>query len=108
VSQSGRVAPMMLAALSAYHAGTPQLVIAGDPSAQDTRSLYGVVRRRYLPTTVFVPLTTAERERLSHLLPWTASMRAIDGRATAYLCRDFTCESPTTEVGELERLLDGK
>ena len=33
LAQSGRVAPMMLAALSTYHAGTPQLVIVGDPSA---------------------------------------------------------------------------
>ena len=101
LSQSGRVAPMMLAALSAYHAGTPQLVIVGDPSAQDTRALYDVVRQRYLPTTVIVPLIEAQRGRLSDLLPWTASMRSIDGRATAYLCRDFACESPTIDAGEL-------
>jgi uncharacterized protein YyaL (SSP411 family) len=108
LSQSGRAAPMMLAALSTYHAGTPQLVIVGEPSAHDTRHLYDIVRRRYLPTTVVVPLTTAQRDRLSHLLPWTASMKAIDGRATAYLCRDFTCESPTTKAGELEGMLDVK
>jgi uncharacterized protein YyaL (SSP411 family) len=108
LSQSGRVAPMMLAALSTYHAGTPQLVIAGDPSAQDTRNLYDVVRRRYLPTTIFMPLTTVARDRLSHLLPWTASMRAVDGRATAYLCRDFACESPTTDPVELGRMLSMK
>ncbi len=101
LSQSGRVAPMMLAALSAYHAGTPQLVIVGEPSAQDARALYEVTRRRYLPTTVIVPLIEAQRRRLSDLLPWTASMRAIDGRASAYLCRDFACESPTTDAGAL-------
>jgi uncharacterized protein len=101
LSQSGRVAPMMLAALSAYHAGTPQLVLVGDPSAQDTRALYDVARQRYLPTTVIVPLIEAQRGRLSDLLPWTASMRAIDGRATAYLCRDFACESPTIDAREL-------
>jgi uncharacterized protein YyaL (SSP411 family) len=101
LSQSGRVAPMMLAALSAYHSGTPQLIVVGDPSAQDTRALYEVVRRRYLPTAVIVPLIEAQRGRLSELLPWTASMRPLDGRATAYLCRDFACESPTTDAGEL-------
>jgi uncharacterized protein YyaL (SSP411 family) len=101
LSQSGRVAPMMLAALSAYHSGTPQLIVVGDPSAQDTRALYEVVRRRYLPTAVIVPLIEAQRSRLSELLPWTASMRPLDGRATAYLCRDFACESPTTDAGEL-------
>jgi uncharacterized protein YyaL (SSP411 family) len=108
LSQSGRVAPMMLAALSAYHAGTPQLVVVGEPGATDTRALHDVVRRRYLPTAVVVPLKTAERSRMSELLPWTASMKAIDGRATAYLCRDFACESPKTDTGDLALLLNGK
>jgi len=106
LSQSGRVAPMMLAALSTYHSGTPQLVIAGDPSSDDTKALRDIVMRRYLPTTIVVPLTPAARARLSELLPWTASMKEVEGRATAYLCRNFACEAPTTDAGELGRLLD--
>ena len=106
VSQSGRVVPMLLAALSAYHAGTPQLVIVGDPAAQDTNSLYEVVRHRYRPTTIVVPVVPQRLDKTAALLPWIAGMKMVDGRATAYLCRDFTCESPTTEAGELARLLD--
>jgi len=106
VTQSGRVAPMMLAALSTYHAGTPQLVIVGDPSGQDARALYDVVRHRYLPTTIVVPLTPANRQKASDLLPWTASMQEVSGRASAYLCRHFTCEAPTSDAGDLDRLLD--
>jgi hypothetical protein len=108
LAQSGRVAPMMLAALSTYHAGTPQLVIVGDPSSNDTRALRDVVMRHYLPTTIVVPLAVSTRTRLSELLPWTASMKEVDGRATAYLCRNFACEAPTTDAGELERILNGK
>jgi uncharacterized protein YyaL (SSP411 family) len=33
-------------------------------------------------------------------------MKEVDGRATAYLCRDFACEAPTTDAGELGRALD--
>ena len=106
LTQSGRVAPMMLAALSTYHAGTPQLVVVGDPAAPDTRALLDVVMHRYLPTTIVLTLAPAARARLSQLLPWTASMKEMDGRATAYLCRDFACESPTDEAAQLERLLD--
>ena len=106
LAQSGRAAPMMLAALSTYHAGTPQLVITGDPSADDSRALREVVIHRYLPTTIVVPLAPAARARISELLPWTTSMKEVDGRATAYLCRDFACEAPTTDAGELGRALD--
>jgi uncharacterized protein YyaL (SSP411 family) len=96
----------MLAALSTYHAGCPQLVIVGDPSGQDARALYDVVRHRYLPTTIVVPLTPANRQKASDLLPWTASMQEVSGRASAYLCRHFTCEAPTSDAGDLDRLLD--
>jgi uncharacterized protein YyaL (SSP411 family) len=106
VSQSGRVVPMMLAALSTYHTGTPQLAIVGDPSARDTRALFDVVRRRYLPTTIVVTVAPAERGKIADLLPWTASMKEVGGRASAYLCRNFACESPTTDGDELGRLLD--
>ena len=106
VAQSGRVAPMMLAALSAYHAGTPQLVIVGEASAQGTRALHDVLRRHYLPTAIVMPLTPDKHDKISDLLPWTASMNEVDGRATAYLCRNFVCEAPTNDAGQLERLLD--
>jgi uncharacterized protein YyaL (SSP411 family) len=105
LSQSGRVAPMMLAALSTYHAGTPQLVVVGDPAAEDTRALQRVVQQRYQPTTMVIPLAPAQRAEMARLLPWTASMKEAGGRATAYLCRDFACESPTSDAGELARSL---
>jgi uncharacterized protein len=108
VAQSGRVAPMMLAGLSAYHAGTPQLVIVGDPYARDTLALRAAVGNRYLPNAIVVPVAPADRERLADLLPWTLTMKAVDGRATAYLCRNFACETPTNDAGQLEQLLDRK
>ena len=43
IAQSGRTVPMMMAALSTYHAGMSQVVIAGDPASPDTRALTEVV-----------------------------------------------------------------
>jgi uncharacterized protein YyaL (SSP411 family) len=95
----------MLAALSTCHSGLTQIVIAGSQGASDTRALVDVVRRRYLPAAIVIPLDEAHAARVSAVLPWTAALRPSHGRATAYLCRNFTCELPTTEAAELERLL---
>jgi uncharacterized protein YyaL (SSP411 family) len=105
-SMRGRAVPMMLAALSTYHAGMPQIVIAGEPGAADTRALTDVVRSRYRPTAVVVPIRDAHRPALARLLPWTAALIRRDGRATAYVCRDFACEMPATSPEELGRQLD--
>jgi uncharacterized protein YyaL (SSP411 family) len=104
-AQSGRTVPMMLAALSTYHAGMPQVVVVGDRDSADTQALLDVVRRRYRPTAIVVPVDPRRRDGLDRELPWMAAMTAMDGRATAYLCRDFSCEAPTTDSEELDRLM---
>jgi uncharacterized protein YyaL (SSP411 family) len=101
----GRAVPMMLAALSTYHAGVPQIVVAGDADAADTRALFDALRVSYRPSAVVVPAFGRHREALERVLPWVTPMVARDGRATAYVCRDFTCQAPvhTAEalVGQL-------
>ena len=105
-SMRGRAVPMMLAALSTYHAGMPQVVIAGEPAAADTRALTDVARRHYMPAAVLVRVSEAHRQELSRLLPWTENLRQRDGRATAYICRDFACQTPTTLADELDAQLE--
>jgi uncharacterized protein YyaL (SSP411 family) len=106
-AQSGRAVPMMLAALSTYHSGMPQVVVVGDPASEDTRALLAVVRKRYMPTTLTVPVDPARREALDRRFGWIAAMKAREGKATAYLCRDFACNTPTVSPDDLERLLLG-
>ena len=103
--QMGRSVPMMLAALSTYHAGMPQVVIVGEARAEDTEALKKVLRTGYLPTTIVITVMPQHREALARLLPWIASMKVVDGRATGYVCRDFTCQSPATSAAELEQQL---
>jgi uncharacterized protein YyaL (SSP411 family) len=97
----GRAVPMMLAALSTYHAGMPQIVIAGPRERPDTQALVDAVRGNYRPTAVTVLLDPARRSELSRLLPWVAAMTMREERATAYVCRDFACQAPTTDPGAL-------
>jgi hypothetical protein len=104
-AQQARAVPMMLAALSTYHAGMPQIVIAGDRNASDTRALTDIIRRRYLPDAVVVTADRARRDDLARLLPWIAAMQPRDGRAAAYVCRDFTCQQPATSADDLARQL---
>ena len=100
-AQIGRAIPMMMTALSTYHSGMPQVVLAGDPSASDTQTLTRAAYRRYMPTALIIPLTSRHREHVGRLLPWIGAMQPRNGRATAYVCRDFACQAPATSAEEL-------
>ena len=106
--QMGRAVPMMLAALSTYHAGLPQVVLVGDPRADDTLALRRVLQSVYRPTTIVVPVVPEHREAIARLLPWVAEMRGADGRAAAYVCRDFTCRLPATSPEQLTEQLSSQ
>jgi uncharacterized protein YyaL (SSP411 family) len=100
----GRAVPMMAAALSVYTAGVQQVVIAGD-SGRD--ALERAVARQYLPFAIVVSASTDLLRALAPRVPLVAAMQPIDGRAAAYVCRDFTCQRPVTTVEELERQFNG-
>ena len=104
MSQRGRVVPMMLTALSTRYAGSPQIVLVGRDTA-DIEPLRLVIGRHYLPSAIVVPAIDAHREMLSRLLPWTATLQTVTGRATAYVCRDFACQLPASSPGELDAQL---
>ena len=96
---------MMLAALSIYHAGMPQVAIVGPHERDDTRALRGVVRATYLPAAVQVLVDPSSQAALARSLPWIGPLTMRDGRSTAYVCQNFVCNAPVTEAGELQRQL---
>ena len=102
-----RAVPMMLAALSAWHAGMSEVVIVGSGDDPETAALLGAAEESFLPFAVLVRLDpkSREAESLARLLPWIPAYGMRGGRPTAYVCRNFACDAPTTEAGELAGLL---
>jgi uncharacterized protein len=105
-----RRAPMgfghLLAALD-FHLATPrEVAIVGDPAAEDTRALLGVVNGRYRPNTVLALRRAGEPASVEEVIPLLAGRSAVDGRAAAYVCRRFTCRRPVTDAAALRSELD--
>ncbi len=81
-----------------YAAGpTAEVVIVGDPAATDTRAMREAFRRVYAPNAVIMVKRATGDALLDRLAPFTSSLRQVAGRATAYVCRDFTCSLPATD-----------
>jgi uncharacterized protein YyaL (SSP411 family) len=77
------------------------LVAAG---ADGLQPLVEEVFGRFLPNRVVAART--DGGAAGGELPLLASREAVGGRATAYVCRNFTCELPATDRATLARQLD--
>jgi uncharacterized protein YyaL (SSP411 family) len=86
-----------------------EVVIAGNPAAADTRAMLRALRRRLIPNMVviFRPMDAKDPE-IVRLAPFTESQVALEGEATAYVCRDFACNLPTTDIAKMLSLLGVK
>jgi uncharacterized protein YyaL (SSP411 family) len=106
LAKIARAVPMLMAALSTYHAGIRQIVVVGDRASEDAAGLQAELAGIYQPFSVTVSVQPgAPQASLARLLPFIASMGMRDGKATAYVCQDFTCGAPVTEPAELRAII---
>jgi uncharacterized protein YyaL (SSP411 family) len=90
----------LLCALDFYLHPGHEIAIVGDLNAADTRALLAEVRRRYLPNSVLA-LRHPDDEAAATALPLLAGRGQVNGKATAYVCRNYTCRLPVTEPAML-------
>jgi len=84
-------------ALELFLEGPVEVVVVGRRGAVDTEALWEEVARAYLPHRVLVGAAPGDPDPLAP----ARDRPPVGGRATAYVCRDFTCSAPATDPGEL-------
>ncbi|HVJ28138.1 MAG TPA: hypothetical protein VM493_11385, partial [Vicinamibacterales bacterium] len=105
VGAAGRVIPMMLCALSQWHAPSMQIVVVGGQTAGTVRELEREIATHYLPFAVHLPVDPDRNQAaLSARLPFLDGMQAHGGGAV-YVCRDFTCKQPVSSIDALRNEL---
>jgi uncharacterized protein YyaL (SSP411 family) len=84
-----------------------EIVVCGEPEAKDTAALLATVREMYLPQAAVLLVPPGESgAEIRRLAPFADSYEPVDGKAAAYVCRDFTCQLPTTDPAKLRELLE--
>jgi uncharacterized protein YyaL (SSP411 family) len=74
-----------------------EVVITGLAGADDTQAMLTALRRSYYPNRV-VLFRPESDPAITRLAPYTAELVSLDGRATAYVCRRYACQAPTTDI----------
>jgi uncharacterized protein YyaL (SSP411 family) len=103
-----------LQALASALSKPREIAIIGDPENADTQALLRVVRRGYRPFQAValgepgiddvqlarlrqLPSSTDDKVVRIAAVPLLQDRGLIDGRAAAYVCRNFACQAPVTD-----------
>jgi uncharacterized protein len=98
IAQQPVAVPQMLVGLDYYLAARREVVIAGPPDSEQTRELLRHVRARFLPHTITLRAGAP-------FFPGPASMHEIDGQPAVYVCNNYACQLPTSQLSTLDELL---
>jgi uncharacterized protein YyaL (SSP411 family) len=93
-----------LAALD-FHLGPVVEVALVAPSGESWTPLAAEIFGRYLPNRAVVGAMVGDGEAAAGL-PLLEGRTAVDGKTTAYVCRDYACQMPVTDREALARQLD--
>ena len=84
-----------------------EIVIVGNPQGKDTREMIKALRLLFVPNKV-VLLRPANQDSpdISNVAGFTKNLSSIDGKTTAYVCTNYTCNFPTTDTNKMLDLLN--
>ena len=84
-----------------------EIVIVGEPDAADTRAMIRALRKPYLPNKVVLLRPPGNAPDIIEIAPFTRFQRPVGDEATAYVCQNYVCTRPTTDIAEMLRSLEG-
>ena len=95
-----------LAALDFYLDTPKEVAVVGAPGAEETRDFLREAHRRYLPNRVLALLDpAADAEAVGKEVPLLAGKTQLNGKTTAYVCENYTCQAPTQNPDQFVKLL---
>lgn len=97
--------PEMVCGLILLQDTPKQIVLVGDPNSDDLTALKNCVAKHYLPNKITITCDGTSDKFMKAKLEFLNSLTKKDGKATAYVCENYTCDLPVTSVADLERVL---
>ncbi|MBX2990020.1 MAG: thioredoxin domain-containing protein [Bacteroidetes bacterium] len=100
--------PQMAAAFDFSLDGVKQIVIAGRRHDEATGKMIKEIHSRYLPNSVILLAEEAPQMNFGSAGAFLKSISMIDEKPTAYVCENFVCRLPTTDIAKMINLLESE
>jgi len=109
VTQLPAAYTQLMVALDFAVGSSYEIVIVGELVGIDTIEILKTLRAQFVPNKVvlFRP-SGVDTPDISHISPFTKNLSSLDGKATVYVCTNYTCKMPTTDINKMIDLLNMK
>jgi uncharacterized protein YyaL (SSP411 family) len=98
--------PQMLTACEFLLGEPREIILAGTRDSAEMQGLLRELHSHFVPSRVVLLVDSAEAQQaLAAGIPSVASMNPVDGRASAYVCRNYTCQLPVSEPAQFAELI---
>jgi hypothetical protein len=95
----------MLCALDFYLSSPTQVVIASQ-KIEEAQTFTAEIGSHFLPNKVIVFIGSGVTDdKLSGVIPLIKDKVAVQGNPTVYICENYTCKAPITDLEDLRRAL---
>ncbi|MBI3934777.1 MAG: thioredoxin domain-containing protein, partial [Acidobacteria bacterium] len=97
----------LLSGIEAWHEGFQEIAIVGPLDDPQTQRLIRIVHSAYLPNKIVALLDPSwpDAGEIARRVPLLTDKQMFDGKPTAYVCRNYACQAPTTNPTVLARQL---
>ena len=84
-----------------------EIVIVGNKQSTDTQQMLASIRNVFVPNKVVIHRPPKEASSpIAHIAAFTENLKTLDGKTTAYVCTNYTCQFPTTDIKKVHELLN--
>lgn len=83
-----------------------EVVIAGDPEAEDTQAMFAALDANYSPNKVVLLREIGDDDPIIELADYTKYYEPLNDKATAYVCLNYFCQDPTNDPEHMLTLLN--
>jgi uncharacterized protein YyaL (SSP411 family) len=104
ITQNSNAHTMLLSAFDFAVGPSFEVAVVGDPAKADTREMLAALNKKFIPNMITL-LVAEDGSAISDIAQFTEDFASIEGKATAYVCSNFQCELPTTDVKKMLNLL---
>ncbi len=107
IQQSPSAYSQLVMALDFEVGPSYEIVIAGNSQAVETKEMIKAINCLFIPNKVII-LRPTEQETpdIVRMAKYTKHQKSLNGKVTVYICRNYTCQSPLTDITKIIEILN--